>query len=117
MSIEELESYLDELGIFEALITGAKLRRNRHAQLMNVLNNRSYSMKYPMFKVHMPVNDALKGIEHVLQSGFINEGLQVKEFETSLSDYLGVKNLILVPCLQAHSPWPMFWPMWVRTQV
>lgn len=53
-------------------------------------------MKYPMFKVHMPVNDALKGIEHVLQSGFINEGLQVKEFETSLSDYLGVKNLILV---------------------
>ena len=43
---------------------------------------RCFSMKYPMFKVHTPVNDALKGIENVLQSGFINEVIAGKGLKT-----------------------------------
>ena len=46
---------------------------------------------YPMFKVHMPVDEALENIKAVLQSGFINEGLQVTEFQKAVSSYLHVK--------------------------
>ena len=40
-------------------------------------------MKYPMFKVHINTDDALKQLEPVLNSGFVNEGEQV----TELTDY------------------------------
>ena len=36
-------------------------------------------MKYPMFKVHINTDDALKQLEPVLNSGFVNEGEQVTE--------------------------------------
>jgi len=49
---------------------------------------------YPMFKVHVPVDAAMKNIREVLESGFINEGIQVTQFQKALCDYLGVKNLI-----------------------
>ncbi len=51
---------------------------------------------YPMFKVHVPVEEAIEKIREVLSSGFINEGLQVTEFQKALSAYLNVKNLILM---------------------
>jgi len=49
---------------------------------------------YPMFKVHVPVDEAVEKIREVLVSGFINEGLQVTEFQKALCSYLNVKNLI-----------------------
>jgi dTDP-4-amino-4,6-dideoxygalactose transaminase len=52
-------------------------------------------MKYPLFKVHMPVQEALAGIRAVLESGFVNEGEQVSEFHRSLSSFLDVENLVL----------------------
>jgi perosamine synthetase len=51
---------------------------------------------YPMFKVHMPVEEALTELRVVLQSGFINEGVQVKQFQDAVSAYLKVKNLVLM---------------------
>lgn len=51
---------------------------------------------YPMFKVHMPVDAAVENIRAVLQSGFINEGMQVTEFQKAVSDYLHVKNLVMM---------------------
>jgi perosamine synthetase len=53
-------------------------------------------MKYPMFKVHMPVDDALNKIESVLRSGFVNEGIEVTQFQDALKDYLHVSNLVLM---------------------
>ncbi|SNC62213.1 DegT/DnrJ/EryC1/StrS family aminotransferase [Polynucleobacter victoriensis] len=53
-------------------------------------------MKYPMFKVHMPVDDALNKIESVLRSGFVNEGIEVTQFQDALKDYLHVDNLVLM---------------------
>ena len=32
-------------------------------------------MQYPMFKVHMPVEEVMTKIKSVLDSGFLNEGL------------------------------------------
>ncbi|OIN85853.1 MAG: hypothetical protein AUJ12_07915 [Alphaproteobacteria bacterium CG1_02_46_17] len=51
---------------------------------------------YPLFKVHVPVEDALVGIREVLESGFINEGLQVTQFQNALKEHLGVTNLVVV---------------------
>ena len=31
-------------------------------------------MQYPMFKVHMPVDEVMPKIRSVLASGFLNEG-------------------------------------------
>lgn len=53
-------------------------------------------MQYPMFKVHIALEPALKNITAVLKSGYLNEGIQVRELENSLSDFLGVRNLVLV---------------------
>ncbi len=53
-------------------------------------------MQFPMFKVHMPVDDVMTKIKTVLESGFLNEGVEVQEFSDKLSSYLDVKNLILV---------------------
>lgn len=52
-------------------------------------------MKYPLFKVHMPVEDALQRIREVLESGFVNEGVQVTEFQNALRDFMSVENLVL----------------------
>jgi len=49
-----------------------------------------------MFKVHIPTEDALQAIREVFESGFINEGLQVTQFQKALSSYLGVNNLVLM---------------------
>ena len=50
---------------------------------------------YPLFKVHIPINDALNEIKTVFESGYINEGLQVSKFKDLLSDYLNEQNLVL----------------------
>ena len=52
-------------------------------------------MNYPLFKVHVPVDEALTGIKEVLESGFINEGAQVTQFQNALVKFLGVRNLVL----------------------
>jgi perosamine synthetase len=52
-------------------------------------------MKYPLFKVHMPVDEALVAIREVLESGFVNEGQQVNDFQSALAGFLGVRNLVL----------------------
>lgn len=52
-------------------------------------------MKYPLFKVHMPVEEVLTGIRGVLESGFVNEGEQVSEFHRALTSFLDVENLVL----------------------
>ncbi|MCZ8313254.1 MAG: DegT/DnrJ/EryC1/StrS family aminotransferase [Magnetospirillum sp.] len=53
-------------------------------------------MKYPMFKVHMPVEAAMAKIRTVLESGFVNEGLQVSEFLAALQAHMGEKNVVLM---------------------
>ncbi|WP_227818028.1 DegT/DnrJ/EryC1/StrS family aminotransferase [Nitrogeniibacter aestuarii] len=52
-------------------------------------------MNFPLFKVHMPVEEALAGVREVLESGFVNEGVQVTEFQKALTDFLGTRNLVL----------------------
>lgn len=52
-------------------------------------------MKYPMFKVHMDTEGALAGLRTVLDSGFVNEGLQVSAFQAAVMEFLGVERLIL----------------------
>ena len=41
-------------------------------------------MKYPLFKVHIQTEEAISQITKVLDSGFINEGEQVTEFQELL---------------------------------
>ncbi|MFZ4808749.1 MAG: DegT/DnrJ/EryC1/StrS family aminotransferase [Hyphomicrobiaceae bacterium] len=50
---------------------------------------------YPLFKVHVDVDAALAEIRTVLESGFVNEGLQVGQFLTAASEFLGVEQLVL----------------------
>jgi perosamine synthetase len=51
---------------------------------------------YPLFKVHVPVDEALSKIREVFMSGFINEGVQVSELTSALQQMMMTKNLILV---------------------
>ncbi len=51
-------------------------------------------MKYPMFKVHIQVDDALERIKKVLESGYLNEGTEVAEFKCLLQKYLDHKFII-----------------------
>lgn len=51
---------------------------------------------YPLFKVHVPVDDALAKIREVFESGFINEGSQVTQLTDELKLSLDAKNLILM---------------------
>lgn len=51
---------------------------------------------YPLFKVHVPVESAMEGIRTVLESGFINEGIQVTQFQKALCEHMGVKNMVLM---------------------
>lgn len=50
---------------------------------------------YPLFKVHVDVPAALKKVEEVLRSGFINEGKQVTELTEAMQHELKAKNLLL----------------------
>ena len=50
---------------------------------------------YPLFKVHVDADSALKGLAAVFESGYINEGAQVAELTKALQARLGVENLSL----------------------
>jgi dTDP-4-amino-4,6-dideoxygalactose transaminase len=50
---------------------------------------------YPMFKVHMDVELALTDLRTVLESGFVNEGVQVTQLHKEVSAFLGVDKLVL----------------------
>ena len=51
--------------------------------------------EYPMFKVHMDVEAALAELRTVLESGFVNEGVQVSALQRAVAEFLGVKQLVL----------------------
>lgn len=53
-------------------------------------------MKFPMFKVGIETSSAVQEIARVLESGYVNEGLQVTEFKIDLERFLGVSNLVLM---------------------
>lgn len=50
---------------------------------------------YPLFKVHVPTEQALAQLRTVFESGFINEGTQVTQLTNALKDVLSAENLIL----------------------
>ena len=50
---------------------------------------------YPLFKVHVDADAALKGLASVFESGYINEGTQVTELTKALQAQLGAENLSL----------------------
>lgn len=52
-------------------------------------------MKYPMFKVYVRGVDALENIREVFSSGYLNEGLQVGEFQRKLERQLGARNIVM----------------------
>lgn len=52
------------------------------------------SKRYPMFKVHVDVKDALHEIEKVLDSGFMNEGEQVTQFKKYMVDYFKFDHVV-----------------------
>ena len=51
-------------------------------------------MNYPLFKVHIDKEQALKNLDEVLSSGFFNEGSQVLEFQEKLSDFFSHPNTV-----------------------
>lgn len=51
---------------------------------------------YPLFKVHLVQEEALKNLSSVFASGFINEGQQVIELEKRLCEFLEISNLTLM---------------------
>ena len=53
-------------------------------------------MKYPLFKVKLETEAALKNLQEVFSSGFINEGEQVIRLENELSSFLEIQNITLV---------------------
>lgn len=52
--------------------------------------------EYPLFKVHIPIEEALENIKNVFLSGFINEGEQVTQLTQKMQSVLETKNLILM---------------------
>jgi perosamine synthetase len=50
---------------------------------------------YPMFQVHMDVEAALTELRSVLESGFVNEGVQVTALQNAVADFLGAEQLVL----------------------
>lgn len=50
---------------------------------------------YPLFKVHVPTDEALAKIREVFESGFINEGVQVTQLTNELRAWLNADNLVL----------------------
>ena len=53
-------------------------------------------MKYPIFKVHVDTESALKQLEVVLNSGFINEGEKVTELTEYFKSYFDHENVVPV---------------------
>ncbi len=51
---------------------------------------------YPIFKVHVPAQEALAAIGQVFTSGFINEGVEVTQLTKGLQAHLEAENLILM---------------------
>jgi dTDP-4-amino-4,6-dideoxygalactose transaminase len=51
-------------------------------------------MKYPIFKVHIDKEAALKELDIVLGSGFLNEGEQVTKLTNTLSEYFNHDKII-----------------------
>lgn len=59
-------------------------------------------MKYPIFKVHIDKEAALKELDVVLSSGFLNEGEQVTKFQNAISEYFQHdKVMVLNSCTSA----------------
>lgn len=56
---------------------------------------------YPLFKVHVDVENAISSIREVLESGYINEGIQVKNFEEALGKIFGTNVALLNSCTSA----------------
>lgn len=52
--------------------------------------------KYPIFKVHIDKEAALKELDVVLGSGFLNEGEQVTRLTKAMSDYLQHDHVVLL---------------------
>jgi dTDP-4-amino-4,6-dideoxygalactose transaminase len=50
---------------------------------------------YPMFKVPIDTDAALQALREVFVSGFVNEGLQVLDFQRAVSQFLGAEQLVL----------------------
>jgi dTDP-4-amino-4,6-dideoxygalactose transaminase/intein/homing endonuclease len=50
---------------------------------------------YPLFKAHVPADEALANIRAVFESGFLNEGTQVTELTLALREVLGAERLVL----------------------
>jgi dTDP-4-amino-4,6-dideoxygalactose transaminase len=53
-------------------------------------------IKFPLFKVNIDANNALKELEKVLNSGFLNEGEQVTELSNLLKKYFDIENVVLL---------------------
>lgn len=51
---------------------------------------------YPLFKAHIPSESAIKNIDKVFSSGYINEGTEVTLLEQALKEKLAATNLTLV---------------------
>jgi perosamine synthetase len=51
-------------------------------------------MKYPIFKVHVDTESALKQLKTVLNSGFLNEGETVTELTEFFKTYFNHKNVV-----------------------
>lgn len=54
------------------------------------------TIKYPLFKAHIPTDEALLRVGNVFDSGYYNEGVQVTELTKQLEQHLDVKHLVLV---------------------
>jgi len=52
-------------------------------------------MKYPLFKVHTKIDDVMPRIQKVLESGFLNEGREVAEFQDMLKETIGTNNVTM----------------------
>jgi perosamine synthetase len=53
-------------------------------------------MKFPMFKVAIDEESALQNLRSVFESGYVNEGIQVTEFQEGLKKHLGVNSLVVM---------------------
>lgn len=53
-------------------------------------------MKFPMFKVAIDTESALLGLRAVFESGYLNEGIQVTEFQDGLREHLEVDSLVVM---------------------
>lgn len=56
---------------------------------------------FPLYKVHVNVESALKNVRNVLESGYINEGTYVRELEKHISNILGTDAVMMNSCTSA----------------